>query len=85
MFGGQKNWWKFRRETKISNGIEDKGFKRNPMIFFHTIIGESGKGQDIKTTARWDRMGGGGEVVEGRDIYIPMTDPCCMTESNTVL
>lgn len=43
------------------------------------------EGQDIKTTARWDRMGGGGEAEEGRDIYIPMTDPCCMTESNTVL
>ena len=43
------------------------------------------EGQDIKTTAKWDRMGGRGGAEEGRDIERPMTDPCCMTESNTGL
>jgi len=34
----------------------------------------------------WDRVGGGREVQEGGDIYIPVADPCwCMAESNTKL
>ena len=35
---------------------------------------------------RWDGVGGGREVGEGRDICISMADPCCcMTETNTIL
>ena len=32
---------------------------------------------------RWDGEGGGRDVQEGGDIYIPMTDSCwCMAESH---
>ena len=34
------------------------------------------EGQDLKTTAKWDGAGGGREAEEGRDICVPMTDPC---------
>lgn len=41
------------------------------------------EGQDLKTTAKkkkttakWDGVGGGREAEEGRDICVPMTDPC---------
>ena len=34
----------------------------------------------------WDGMGGGREVQEGRDMYIPGADSCCsMVETNTTL
>ena len=33
----------------------------------------------------WDGVESGKEVLEGGDIYIPMTDSCCMAESNKIL